>query len=134
VAGERGDRVGRQIGSGGRPVELAAQPVAEGAIDRRVLPTGGRRRRPGGEALPGEVEVLLDPARTRAREGHAGLERLGLLPHLDEPVDELARGGSGLESLLGDDLLVRDGAAVDRQLRLGAGADQRRIWQTGHSG
>jgi len=37
VAAQRPDRVSRQIRRGGRPVELVAQPVAEAAVDRRVL-------------------------------------------------------------------------------------------------
>jgi hypothetical protein len=71
----------------------------------------------------------------RAREGQVELERLGLLPHL-EPVDELRRGHGGgwLDGRRGDHVLVRDGAAADRQLQLSAGADRGRIWETGHLG
>ena len=79
MPGVGGDRVHVEVLDGRWPAELLAQPVAERAVDRRVLPPGRRRRRPRRELLGDGVQVaVLEPlpdllaagrlARARARE------------------------------------------------------------------
>ena len=115
-AGVGGDRVAVEVGDGGRPAELAAQPVGERAVDRRVLPPCRRGRRPG-------RQLLGDREQVRA---------LGPLPHL--AGRRLARARARGKHDVGEDLVVRDGAPVDRQPQLRAGPDQRRIFETRHFG
>jgi hypothetical protein len=82
-----GDRVRVEVGDQGRAAELAREPIAERAKDRRVLPPGARRRSPGGDPLrlPEQV-ALLQPGRRRrrGRDHHRIRELVG-----DRGVDEL---------------------------------------------
>jgi hypothetical protein len=111
MAGVGGDRIGVEVLDGRRAAELAAQPVPERAVDRRVLPPCRRGRRP-------RRQLLGDGEQVRA---------LGPLPHL--AGRRLARARARGKHDVGENLVVRDGAPVDRQLQLGAGPDQRRIFK-----
>ena len=52
-----------------RAAELAGEPVAEGAEDRRVLLPGARRRRPGGDPIGLAEQVAPVQAGSRGRRG-----------------------------------------------------------------
>jgi hypothetical protein len=99
VAGVGGDRVRVQIPDQGRAAELSGEPVAERAKDRRVLPAGARRRRPGGDPLGLPEQVALLWSRGRRRRDHHDVDRLVG----DRAIDELEldnRLGRGEDELL----------------------------------
>ena len=115
VAGVGGDRVAVQVGDRGRPAELNSQPVAEGAVDRRVLSPRRRHRRPRREPL-----------------GH--FEQVALLEPLPHSARVLARGPAREKLLLGEDLDMGHNLTVDPELQLRTRTNQRPIFEPRHLG
>jgi hypothetical protein len=90
MSGVGGDHVGIEIPDHRRTPQLLAQPMSKRQIDRRVLPTGPRRRGPGSDPLGLSEQVAL---RGPAIDGRVDSGRnLGSpLPHLRDPIDDLYR-------------------------------------------